>query len=266
MNGRPYSSRAALQLMGELLVLCSILLLFMPKVTYGLPQGDDCHDSDGPCSSCPCPPEASPGDGNEHPTQTANPVNFLLNSAVERAVDLSVPGTVLGWSHMRTYDSRLSRGISNEFDLEGIRWQGGGTNSYLVENGSNIDLYAGARAKRIFTLSGGNYIPPADSPVTMVKSGSDDEEEFIVTNTETGDITIFYSFHTDISVQNRGRLKERTNRALVAKGEYGTTYGYYSNGLTAWAMPPQGWLIEYDYYTSGSETNRLQSVSVYAVG
>jgi RHS repeat-associated protein len=197
-------------------------------------------------------------------SSTPAPVFFDLNSAIEQVTDLQLPGPKVGWSHTRTYDSRLSRYTqSGSFiGMEGTRWQGSATGSYLRYEGDDARLYVDASNTITFVEDGGNFISPSDSPVVMVNSGSGASEIFTLTNTETGDVTIFYGLDSAVAAASRGRIKERTTRAYQAIPQAGTTYTYTSNGSVDTVMTPQGTLIQYEYF--GGTDRYLKRISVYA--
>jgi RHS repeat-associated protein len=263
--------KMSIALIAAILVPCIGRMSHIALAGNGTEGGDICGnpDSDSPCEDCDCPDEEGPADGGASTSASGEPVNFQLNSAVERIVDLQLPGTDLSWSHVRTYDSRVARATGSFVDLEGVRWHGGGAGPFLrhplmSDTPDDLELYTSATSKRTFTYNSGNYDPPADSPLTLVKSGSGASEIFTLTNLETGRVLIFYGLDSNIATKNQGRIKERTTRAFQAASRTGTTYSYTSFDMLDWVLTSDGQYIDYEYYTFGADTNRLETISVYA--
>jgi hypothetical protein len=214
---------------------------------------DDCTTPPSGCGDCSdpaCPAEGDMADGSPPPETSSNPVHFNLNSAIEREVDIAVPGSPLGWQHTRTYDSRLGRGINafQSFGFEGYRWHGGGTGHYLRGSAtSDIELYLNATNKRVFRFTdqgdsdpnNDGHIAPIESALTIVRSGNDDGERYTVTNTETGSVSIYHGLNGAVDVKNQGRLETQTTRALIVAGKPGNTFYYDSYGSVEWVAHVQ---------------------------
>jgi YD repeat-containing protein len=191
-------------------------------------------------------------------------VNLLRGTVVENVVDLFLPGPVFGWSHTRTYDSRLVKG-SGGTELagsDGIRWHGSALGPYITHSSGSPHVYVDASTKRVFTYSG--YNAAVDYEATLTRDNPDTSNEvFTLRHTRTGEIFKFHGWHTNVAAQKRGRLKERINRRYETEATAGTQYSYNAQGLVSQVTTPQGWLVTYTYNTTGSEINRLQKVEVY---
>ena len=138
---------------------------------------------------------------------------------------------------------------------------------YLLEEtgSSDVGLYLVATSKRLFTYSAGSYTAPSDYVATLVKSGSGASEIFTLSESDTGNVYIFGGFNASVPAHDRGKLLERTTREYQEQGlsgiaySYSATTGYLSQVTTA---DPQGWSIDYTYYTSGTESGRLEKIEV----
>ena len=248
------------------LMLSVVFVVSLINERRVLAAGEDtCGNPPGPCEGCDCPDEGDSGDGSEGSESTGFPINFMLHSVIEHATDLSLPGTTVNWSHTRNYDSRVDR-YDSFTEQEGKRWNGSATGPYLADGitSPDIELYYSASGKLLFEESSGSYASADNTPHTLVKSnGGTASEVFTLTNTETGNISIFYGLHSSVTTSLHGRLKERTTRDLVAASASGITYNYTSFGAVDWVLNSQGWRIDYEYYTSGNDDERLKSISVY---
>ncbi len=202
----------------------------------------------------------------DYPGMTSDPVYLYRGSVIETATDLALSGSRFPWAHQRTYDSlRLNSGNTEMVTPGGLRWKGGGRGPYLTVDGSgNVTLHVTASSKRVFSISGSDYIAPKNYSATLVKSGSGSTEIFTLTETDNDRILIFYGRDTAIALQNRGRLKEQTTRQYDAEGLSGTEYTYTTSGYVdqVTTAEPQSWIIDYSYYASGTETDRLEKIEV----
>ena len=227
------------------------------------------------CSACP----SSPGSGGgtpcsggacgTGPSTSDQPVYLTRGSVIESVTDLALPGPIAGWSHHRSYDSlRLWVGSAEMETGGGVRWANDALGPYLfVESGSPppLGLFPVGSSKRLFSENISGYTVPADYLATMVKSGSGASEIFTLTETDTGNVYIFGGFNASVPAHDRGKLKERTTCAYQEQGlsgieyTYSATSGYCTQVTTA---DPQGWTINYTYYSTGTESGRLQKIEV----
>jgi len=221
-------------------------------------------------TSC-CPNEGGAGGAGGGPPQlSAHPVYLARGAVIENITDLSLPGPIENWSHRRIYDSLVIWGTGAEAETGGgSRWVSDAIGPYIFDEvgvpSPRIGVYPVSSSKRVFVQSFSNYVAPVDYAATFVKSGSGASEIFTLTEAETGNIYIFGGFNGSVPAHNRGKLLERTTREYKEQGlsgieyTYSSTSGFVSQVTTA---DPQGWTINYTYYTSGTESGRLQKIEV----
>ncbi|MEM7312468.1 MAG: hypothetical protein AAF497_04885, partial [Planctomycetota bacterium] len=209
-------------------------------------------------------------------TNTNYPINLLRGSVWESATDLSLSGPAFGWSHVRTYDSRLV--ITDNVNIgevvygNGARWHASSSGPFLHEISlaggyRDVELYVDAASKRVFKsdLAGG-YIPPTDYHATLVEDTT--AETMTITELDTEIVYVF-----DISGTWTGplfgRLVEITTMGNVAQTPApidGTTYSYVSSGSSAGFVDtvtmPQGWQVDYTYFKTGAESGSLKMIEV----
>ncbi len=255
--------------------LCKSLLFSaaLAATVLGLPAAiasvvEDANVDDSP-TECGywCPPlPGCPDDGSAGPSVSANPIYLYRGAVTESATDLKLSGPVSSWAHGRGYDSlRITTGDTEVVSSNGLRWHGGDRGPYLTVDGSgNVSLYPSASNKRVFSISGSDYVAPKDYSATLVKSGSGATEIFTLTEIDTGRIFIFYTHDPAIVAENRGKLKERTTRQYDAQGLSGIEYTYTTNGFVdeVTTAEPQSWTIDYSYYTTGTEADRLEKIEI----
>lgn len=225
----------------------------------------------GPSSSCSggrCTSSGGRFGGGRQGPITAYPVYLARGSVLESATDLSLPGPIQNWSHRREYDSLLNLTGGGEItSAAGVRWMADTRGPYLLEESGNSDigLYLVATSKRVFAHSMGTYTAPSDYVATLVKSGSGASEIFTLTEPDTGNVYIFGGFNASVLAHNRGKLLEQTTVEYQEQGLSGIEYTYSSTSgdrSQVTTADPQGWTIDYTYYTSGSESGRLQKIEV----
>jgi Domain of unknown function (DUF6531) len=225
---------------------------------------DDCCPPGGmACSNDP----ATPAPGAEPPAKTGMPINLLYGSAVERAVDLELPGPEFGWTFTRSYDSAFTSAADYSGEVStplGVRWVSGAMGPYLVIDQFNvIYLVVSASANRVFA----GLQPPGDYNATLVKSNDGTANEiYTLTETDTGNVFVFHGFHAAVTEKNRGRLKERTTRAFQAESKAGIRYFYTAQKAVDYvqlAVPQDSsYQIDFSYYGGGDEAGRLQKIEV----
>ncbi|MCA9214499.1 MAG: hypothetical protein KDB27_15615, partial [Planctomycetales bacterium] len=205
--------------------------------------------------------------GSLLPQVTRNPIHLLRGSVLERAVDVQIPGLRSEWSHQRSYDSRLVDGSSELPGENGIRWFSGVIGPHIWEDKStgNLELYVSASSKRVFDKNGSTWDPPTDYAATLTKQNANTSSEtYTIEHVDTGEVFIFYGVHWTVDANNRGRLKERTTRAyenVTPTKQDGITYAYGSNGVSS-VTTSQGWSASYNYFTTGTESGRLDYITV----
>jgi RHS repeat-associated protein len=196
-------------------------------------------------------------------------------AAIERDVDIVLPGPVFEFRHWRTYDS-FNKGDATP---SGERWICAAKNLYLAQNGSNIELRRDSSSKQTFVgpPTSGLYTSPAGSKVILEKTTAEDKDDvdndsdsseeidvFILTYPDEGDVYIFGGFDNDLGAVARGRLLERTLRAYRFASKRGIRYKYTTWGVDyAITAEPQGWMVNYTYRTSGATAGRLDKIEVY---
>ena len=126
----------------------------------------------------------------------------------------------------------------------------------------NVELYVDASSKRVFQYNSGTFTAPGDYDATLVKSGSGSSEIFTLTHRNTGDVYIFYGLHSSVAPGHTGRLQERTSRGYATAGISGIEYTYNTDGSVNQVTLPQGWTVDYDYHTTGSEAGLLEKIEL----
>jgi len=186
---------------------------------------------------------------------------------MESAVDLSLAGPMKSWSHPRKYDSLLILNGGGEVTgVNGVRWTAFTKGHYLKETtGGDIDLFLVGSSKRTFRKIGAAYYPPGDYTTTLQKSGSLATEILTLREPDTATVYVFAGFNASVPAHNRGKLVEQTTREYQEQGLSGIEYTYNSTtGFLAQVTTadPQGWTINYTYYSSGTESGQLQKIEV----
>ena len=240
------------------------------------------------CADCP-PPIAPPTLGEARHAKSEAPVSLFRGTAIEGEIDLTVPGPVFDFMHWRTYDSGLVTADSTDEvpTASGDRWHCSGIGPYLlpVDLDSDdmidaMDLYLSASTRRRFTKSGNDYLPPAGMQAKLVPTTGNDTKDYdndsvttaeditiyTLTMIDSGDVYVFAGFEANVVAGYRGRCVERTTREYQAEGKDGIRYFYDDTEGTVdhvMTAKPQEWLVAYDYYTGGTEVNRLKNIKVY---
>jgi hypothetical protein len=201
--------------------------------------GGECCDEDGD--------GGGKAPGNPDAGKSSNPVFFLNGTAIERAIDLKLPGAVFGWSFFRSYDSGRY-GKDSATTAVGSGWISGSRGPYLESiSSSDIILIDSASATRQFFSGNGTvYDGPRDYHATIVKSELTDSSDldgdtitteqfdiFTLTEADTGIVFIFWGSDYDLPLKWYGRLRERTTRAYQAAGKAGTKFAYHQSGAAA---------------------------------
>lgn len=278
-------------------ILC-VIITSAVMTQWRVTQAADTYGSDGPVMACDVPgpgcgdaccdsgAPSSPGGVGKGNTSNA-PVYFLEGAAIERAIDLELPGAALDWLFARTYSSGFvqeSGGSPVELLTPlGTRWSGSARGPYLYDHSggfvSHVDVVFSASSKRAFVISGTDYIPPTDYNATLVKATIVDVKDydkdsnlaesfdvFTLTESDSGEVYVFCGFDSGVATGYKGRLVERTNRAYFEDGKDGQIFSYNANGYVTSMVPaePQDteYLVSFSYYTSGSESGRIQKVEV----
>lgn len=216
--------------------------------------------------SCELNPISATSDAHGSPATTEGGVFLERGSAVFSENDVSLPGVTFPWSHTRTYDSELE--AASQYDTyrspNGKRWHGGLSQTYILQDSNDLVLYLDASTKRTFTESSGTYSAPSDMHATLVKTGSGNTEEYVVTDTNTGKILVFYG-HSVTNSHEQGKLKRLSNIYFEEQGEDGTTFSWSNDETLDFVTTSQGWYINYDYIASGSLAGKLDKIEIYDV-
>ena len=220
------------------------------------------------------------------PRTSGNPVLYHNGSVLEREVDIALPGQSMGWSLVRSYNSALVQyNGTSSVELEtplGHRWLGTAKGPFLSDRGNGtVDLVETASNKRTFVYDNNVYVAPPNYHATLAKESMTDADDldddtvlsevidkFTLTEHDTGDVFVFLGFDSDVATAYHGRLKERTNRQLIADVQTGHVYSYNAEGYVSKIVPAgeQGVADEYEidfaYVTSGDNEGRLLTVEV----
>ncbi|MDR2438823.1 MAG: hypothetical protein LBE12_05555 [Planctomycetaceae bacterium] len=144
---------------------------------------------------------------------TSDPIHLLSGSVTETVFDLSLPTPLVqSWYHKRTYSSDMSTGVADKelIGLQGHSWLGGNQSQVLLKTENKIIFVQSASNKRTFIETNGTFTAPVDFDATLVKRGTGESEEYVLTRNDSKEIFIYYGFSSDVSSYLRGKLKERT--------------------------------------------------------
>lgn len=199
------------------------------------------------------------------PATTDAPIFLHRGSSIEHVSDVSIPGAVGGWSHTRTYDSHLdtvSTGATYP-SPNGEKWF---TGMYVLVTGAewkDVDFYYSASSKVSFSWnsSNSNFDSPDFFDGTLVKTGSGNTERYTITNSQTGQVLVFFG-HNVTATHERGKLEEETTVYLQEEGESGNVFSYDTQGRLDSVTTSQGWLVDYEYITSGNESGKIDVITV----
>ena len=192
----------------------------------------------------------------ENPKKTKDPIVMAEGSVTETAVDASLPGVTFGWSHSRSYSSSLSGGTY----IQGEKWKADWFTAFLAQGDSgSVELYMNHVSKRVFTYSGGSYIPPDDFLATLTHETGG--KVFVLKLTDRGETFTFYDFDNSWNANSRGMLKSQTDRYGQEAIQY--TYNPSSPGgrITS-VITTQGWTVSYSYVASGVNIGRIATIEV----
>ena len=192
----------------------------------------------------------------ENPKKTRDPIVMAEGSVTETAVDASLPGVTFGWSHSRSYSSSLSDGTY----IQGEKWKADWFTAFLAQGDSgSVELYMNHVSKRVFTYSGGSYVPPDDFLATLTHDTGG--KVFVLKLTDRGETFTFYDFDNSWNANSRGMLKSRTDRYGQETIQY--TYDPSSPGgrITS-VITTQGWTVSYSYVASGVNIGRIATIEV----
>jgi RHS repeat-associated protein len=280
------------------LFVIAALALAAPRSFGGWTEPDD----PGPyCEDCECfppgPPGSGPGGGpgdgpqprlpmipmgNSVKASSGNPITLSQGSILESAVDLKLPGPVLGWKQSRSYRSNNS---DSGQSVLGDHWEDGladyritapyalngfpsrGDDGSITPSYDNYELRLSAsgiiplvKASTVGSLI--HYTVPADYPMMVVEDTAADE--FIVRATYSDQVFVFHSFEV-ADAEHQGRLKEMTTRQWLDASKAGwiCTYDTSDSRLKQLTPPaPQdGFSIYYRY--EGVLTQKISSVEVF---
>ncbi|MCC5828168.1 MAG: hypothetical protein JJU36_01855, partial [Phycisphaeraceae bacterium] len=231
------------------------------EIQKGPPPNVPCNQDEGRDDD-PC---AEGGAGADAGMATGpHPVLLRHGAAIERETDISLPGA-LGWSHSRSYSSRLSPLASSNDPLSGIqgnRWLAGQITKFVEKRidgeDESIVLYTSATSKRTFHKDGDDYIAPPAMRATLEHDAG--ESEYILTYIDSGRI---YRFHDEtVSPQSkRGSLKSMSNRT----GEEVITFTFNAGagggaGRINTVTTAQGWQVQYGYYSEGTNNGKIRDI------
>jgi RHS repeat-associated protein len=220
--------------------------------------------------------------GNSVKASSGNPITLSQGSILESAVDLKLPGPVLGWKQSRSYRSNNS---DSGQSVLGDHWEDGladyritapyalngfpsrGDDGSITPSYDNYELRLSAsgiiplvKASTVGSLI--HYTVPADYPMTVVEDTAADE--FIVRATYSDQVFVFHSFEV-ADAEHQGRLKEMTTRQWLDASKAGwiCTYDTSDSRLKQLTPPaPQdGFSIYYRY--EGVLTQKISSVEVF---
>ena len=170
-----------------------------------------------------------------------------------------LPGVTFGWSHTRSYSSAYSSGTF----IQGERWRTNIFTDFLrVDASSNVELHMDRIKKAVFTKSGtepdDTYTSEEEFLATLTHDNTN--KVFVLKFTHTGETLTFYDFDNSYGAAQRGLLKERTDRY----GNETIAYGYDSStgGRIITATTTQGWRVDYDYLSSGTNSGKLSEIEV----
>lgn len=259
MNSFKSLKRTAINLCFLALALSISTLAVATSVTWtgnqieGCSPGGGCESSDG--TDC--------DNGTPQPAATSYPIYLKRGSVIERATDVSLPGITFGWSHSRSYDSALDATSGTYFAPNGEKWFGGISQMYILESGGGIVFYSDASSKRTFTWNGSSYDSPDSYDATLEKVFDGPADRFELTHHPSGRMYIFYGFNSSNNTYEKGKLKTVTSVDFEEAGEDGIEYHYQSDDRVDYIVVSQGWYIDYEYLTSGSESGRLNKIEVY---
>ena len=263
-----------------LIVLMALPLSLLPAIfsenaayADALCDPNNPNDPDSPeAPTLPtCPAPDSPGiaaGGAERPALTRDPIHLARGAVIESEIDLALPGASFDWSHSRTYDSLLTTVAQSEVNTSmGPRWQATSTGGAFLSAAADggIEVFTNQSSKRLFKLVNGSFQAPSDYNATLKKTNAGgSSEKYTLTESDTGRVYVFYGLHVSISSYKRGKLFERTTRALQADGKTGTTFTYNSSGFLTDIVTsePQTRSVKYHYISSGFESGRLERVEL----
>jgi len=207
----------------------------------------------GPLAGSTTTKDSTPSGCN--PSQSPEPIVLAEGSVTESAVDASLPGRTFGWSHSRSYSSSLSGGTY----IQGEKWKADWFTAFLAQGDSGaVELYMNNVSKRVFTYSGGNYVPPDDFLATLTHDTGN--KVFILKLTDTGEQLTFYDFDGSWNANSQGMLKERTDRYGQETIQY--TYDPAVGGRITSVTTSQGWMVTYSYLASGVNIGRIDTIEV----
>jgi hypothetical protein len=133
----------------------------------------------------------------------------------------------------------------------GSKWLSDSLEYRLVAEGSNVALISDATSKRVFTSNYGFYSSPGDSSLTLQQDSMN--ARFILTNWQTGDVSIFHDFTTS----SPGLLKEQTTLEWRSAGREGSIYTYSGTQLNQITTPDgQDFNIYFGY--TGSKITQIE--------
>jgi len=169
---------------------------------------------------------------------------------------LKSQGYGLGWGHTLSYSNQLL--ADSTPGVNGFRWFVKELPQLGKDASGNIAVIGIINDAIWFNKSGSVYVARFFSPETLSESGTGSSNEFTFTDAQ-GQVTKFFGFDAAIPAAKQGQLKSFTDA-------YGHTYTPTYDGnnrVTVLSMGSSpGISYNYEYYTSGLNSGRLQYVTL----
>ncbi|MCG3180926.1 MAG: hypothetical protein BIFFINMI_03291 [Phycisphaerae bacterium] len=257
-----FSKQSYRSYIGFSLTVVLVLALSLPAMACpqaGSPVKPDNTPNTKTRCECPCEGDAGSGTGcgGSRSGPNAEPADRAAGDVTMRQTDVALPASSPSWLQVRGYSSSLAGGTY----IQGTKWRADVLTAFLAPGDSgSVELYRSHVSKRVFTFSGGSYMPPDDFHANLTHDTGN--KVFLLKMTDSGEQFMFRDFDASWPANSRGIIQSQTDR----NGQESIQYLYDTaapGGRITSVTTAQGWTVDYGYVPSGTNVGQIDTIEVH---